>query len=358
MSFIDPSRVPREGEELDLKIIGDFLKQNIPDLDGELVVTQFPSGYSNLTYLLEMGGRELILRRPPFGAKNIKAGHDMGREYKILSKLNEVYPQAPKPYIYTEDESIMGCPFYVMERKKGIILRRKPPKGLEISPETATKLSESTVENLVAIHKVDYAAIGLADMGKPEGFLKRQVDGWSERYEKAKTDDIPEVGPVVEWCKKNIPESPTPTLIHNDYKFDNLVLDPDDITKIIGVLDWEMSTIGDPLLDLGVTLSYWVEKNDPPDLRMSSTLCTDMEGIYTRREVVDRYAELTGCDTSRLPFYFAFALFKLSVIAQQIYYRYAMGYTKDERFKLLLGGVKILNKYALKVVETGNISFD
>lgn len=358
MSFIDPSRAPRAGEELDLKVVRDFLGANIPGIDGDFVIEQFPSGYSNLTYLLRVGDMEMVLRRPPFGAKNIKAGHDMHREFRILSKLHLVYPPAPKPLAYTEDESIMGCPFYIMERKKGIILRKKPPKGLELSADTMRKISEATVDNLAAIHKIDYNEIGLGDFGKPDGFLKRQVEGWADRYERAQTDDIPEAYQAIKWCKENIPDSPPATLIHNDYKFDNLVLDPNDPTKIIGVLDWEMSTIGDPLLDLGVMLSYWVQKNDPPDIQLSSTLCTNMDGVLTRRMVVDRYAEKSGREISNLPFYFAFALFKLSVIAQQIYYRFAKGFTKDERFKLLLPGVIILNRSAVKVIEKQTLDFN
>jgi len=358
MSFIDPTRPPRKGEELDEKRIEAYLKENIPGLEGDLVIEQFPSGHSNLTYLLRVGDTELVLRRPPFGAENIKAGHDMGREYKILARLSAVYSPAPKPLAYCEDDSVMGVPFYVMERKKGVILRKEPPEGLEIDPPTAGKLCGSLVDNLVAIHGVDYEAVGLSEIGKPEGFLRRQVDGWADRYERAKTDEIPQVEPVVKWCRENAPESPPPTLIHNDYKFDNLVLHPDDITRIIGVLDWEMSTVGDPLLDLGVTLSYWVQRDDPEDLQLVRTVASNLEGAYSRKQVVERYAEKTGRDVSNIHFYFAFALFKLAVIVQQIYFRYAKGYTKDERFALLLPGVKILTKYALRVVETGNLEFN
>ena len=172
MSFIDPTRTPREGEELNIEVVSAYLKENIPGLEGDLVVEQFPSGHSNLTYLLRVGDTELVLRRPPFGAKRIKAGHDMGREYKILSRLSKVYPPTPKPLAFCTDESVMGADFYVMERKKGIILRKEPPKGLSIGPDVAGKLCESLIDNLIAIHNVDYKAIGLGDLGKPEGFLK------------------------------------------------------------------------------------------------------------------------------------------------------------------------------------------
>jgi len=355
MSLIDPSRQPRKGEELDTRIVGEYLKKAVPGLEGELVIEQFPSGYSNLSYLVRMGNREMVLRRPPGGAKKIKAGHDMRREFNVLSALHKVYPPAPEPLAYCEDESVLGAKFYVMDRIRGVILRKQPPEGMIISSDMARKLSESLVDNLVAIHNIDYKAIGLADFGKPEGFLERQVSGWTERYENAKTDDIPEVEPVIKWCKANIPKSPPATLIHNDYKFDNLVLDPNNLTRIIGVLDWEMSTIGDPLFDLGVTLSYWVEKNDPPDMQAAGTNCTNIEGNLSRREVLDRYASKTGRDVSNIYFYYAFALFKLAVIVQQIYFRFAKGFTKDERFALLLAGVKVFMKYSLKAIETRSI---
>ncbi len=357
MAFIDSSRPQRKGEELDVQAVKDYLQAKLPDLRGELVVEQFPSGHSNLTYLLRSGGREWVLRRPPVGAKGIKAGHDMGREVRILGKLHRVYPPAPKPLVYCEDESIMGTPFYVMELKKGVILRKDPPEGLHLDSQRVDQLCASLVDNLVAMHDIDYASIGLADLGRPEGFLERQVRGWSKRYEKAKTDEIPEVEAVVTWCRQNIPESPSPSLIHNDYKFDNVVLDPDNLSHIVGVLDWEMSTIGDPLLDLGVALSYWVQKDDPEEVQLVRTLCTNLEGAWTREQIVEHYERKTGRDVSGIVFYFAFALFKLGVIAQQIYYRYAKGFTKDERFALMLTGTMILMRYALKAIDKQSLDF-
>lgn len=358
-SFVDHTRAPRSGEALDVQEVGDYLRAHVPELAeaGPLVVEQFPLGHSNLTYLLRIGETELVLRRPPFGAKRIKAGHDMGREFKILSCLHRVYAPAPRPYVYCEDESVMGCPFYVMERKKGIILRKDLPQGMTIDPATMERLCTSLVDNLVAIHDIDYAAVGLGDLGRPEGFITRQVNGWADRYEKSQTDDLPEVEPVVRWCREHIPVSPPPTLIHNDYKYDNVVLDPEDVTRIIGVLDWEMSTVGDPLLDLGVTLSYWIQRDDPQDLQLARFGVTHLDGNLTREQILSRYAEKTGRDISNIHFYFAFALFKLAVVAQQIYYRYAKGFTQDERFALMIEGVKILLKYTTRVIETGRVDF-
>jgi aminoglycoside phosphotransferase (APT) family kinase protein len=357
MTHLDLTRPVRKGEELDARALGAYLRGQIPGLDDDPQVEQFPSGHSNLTYLIRAGDREWVLRRPPFGAKGIRAGHDMGREYRILSRLTAVYPPAPKPVLFCQDEAVMGAPFYVMERKKGVILRKDPPAGLALNARTMKRLSESLVDNLVAIHGIDYRAVGLGDLGRPEGFLARQVQGWAERYEKARTDEIPEVGPVVKWCLEHVPDSPAPALIHNDYKFDNVVLDPDDLTKIIGVLDWEMSTVGDPLLDLGVMLSYWIRKDDPAELQMIRTLPTHLDGVLTRQEVVERYARASGRDVSRVVFYFAFALFKLTVIAQQIYSRYARGFTRDERFALMLPGAVILARHAWKAIDSDSIRF-
>jgi len=358
MKHLDAARSVRPGEELDIRALGPYLRGKIPGLEANPHVEQFPSGHSNLTYLLRAGEQEWVLRRPPFGAKGIRAGHDMGREFRILSRLHAVYPLAPRPLVFCQDETVAGAPFYVMERKKGVILRKDAPPDLPLDPATVRRLCEALVDNLAAIHRIDYEAVGLQDLGRPEGFLARQVAGWAARYEQARTDTIPEVDPVVRWCSEHVPPSPAPSLIHNDYKLDNVVLDPADLCRIIGVLDWEMSTVGDPLLDLGVTLSYWVQRDDPEELRMVRTLPTNLEGAATRQEIVDRYALATGRDVSHMVFYYAFALFKLAVIAQQIYARYARGFTRDARFALMLPGAVILTKYAWKAIDRQSIRFD
>lgn len=355
MDYSDSSVPARKGEELDTRILGDYLRKQIPGLEGELVIEQFPSGYSNLSYLIRVGEKEMVLRRPPVGAKRIKAGHDMRREFTVLSKLHPVYPPAPKPLVYCDDESLIGAVFYVMERIRGVIIRKDFPEGLQPNPATTRKMCESLIDNLIVIHSIDYKSIGLTDFGKPDGFLLRQVEGWAERWEKSKTEELPEVAEIVPWFRNNIPQSPSPTLIHNDYKYDNIILDPRDLTRIIGVLDWEMSTIGDPLFDLGVALSYWVQKDDPEEVHVSRMVPTHVEGSLTRREVMERYAAKTGRDMSNMPFYYSFALFKLAVIAQQIYYRFSKGFSNDERFGLLLAGVKVLIKYSHKAIETQSI---
>ncbi|MBN1654483.1 MAG: phosphotransferase family protein [Deltaproteobacteria bacterium] len=357
MSFIDATSRVRQGEELDPRRIAEFIKQNVESLKGDLAIEQFTSGASNRTYLIRIGSDELVLRCPPFGSENIKAGHDMHREFRVLSKLHKVYPPTPRPIIYCDDQSIVGAPFYLMERKKGVILRKDLPDKLNISPEMMKRLCASLIDNLVEIHNLDWVSLELNEIGKPEGFLARQLEGWVQRYDRVQTDEIPEVAAVTEWLRDNQPQSPGATLIHNDYKFDNVVLDPDDLTRIIGVLDWEMSTIGDPLLDLGVTLGYWIGKNDPELLQLARTQPTNLPGSFSRSELAESYAKKTGRDISNIVFYFAFALFKLAVIAQQIYYRYAKGYIKDPLFSLMQAGTMIFVRHSALAIEKGSIDF-
>jgi aminoglycoside phosphotransferase (APT) family kinase protein len=329
----DGSKPIRAGEELDLTRLEPYLRNHFPDLGGALVVTQFPSGHSNLTYSVSLGDKEMVLRRPPFGSK-VKSAHDMGREYHVLTKLHPAYP-TPQPLLYCTDESLLGAPFYVMERVRGVILRRNLPQGLELPPDTARKLSESFIDNLAALHGLNYGALGLAELGKPQGYLERQVRGWMDRYQGSKTHELPEVEPLSAWLRGNIPARSDATLVHNDYKFDNMVLDPADITRIKAVLDWEMCTLGDPLTDLGAALAYWIDPDDATEMQMVRWGPTIAPGMLRRAELAQRYAEKTGRDLSNLVFYYAFAMFKLAVIIQQIYYRYFHGFTKDERFASL-----------------------
>src|SRR5690348_10327640 len=256
----------RPGEELDLKKLEPFLRSHFPDNYGPLIVRQFPSGHSNLTYSVKLGEQEMVLRRPPFGSK-VKSAHDMGREYHVLSRLHGVYP-SPRPLLYCTDESVTGAPFYLMERVRGVILRKNLPDGLVLTPQTAQRLSETFIDNLAALHSLDYNALGLADLGKPVGYLGRQVKGWLERYHGSKTEELPEVEYLSGWLSKHMPLQSDATLIHNDYKYDNMILAEDDVTNIKAVLDWEMCTLGDPLTDLGTALAYWVTADDPQHLQM------------------------------------------------------------------------------------------
>jgi aminoglycoside phosphotransferase (APT) family kinase protein len=350
----DQATAVRAGEELDLAKLEPYLRSYFPDEKDALAVRQFPSGHSNLTYCIQLGAREMVLRRPPFGSK-VKTAHDMGREFRVLSKLHSVYPPAPKVLLYCDDESVLGAPFYLMEPIHGVILRRDVPGGIEFSPQIARKLSESFLDKLALLHSLDYVAIGLGDLGKPQGYLERQVRGWIERYQGSKTHELPEVEQISIWMQQNMPATSDATLIHNDYKYDNVVLDPKDITKIIGVLDWEMCTIGDPFTDLGGALAYWVDAGDPEDLQKIRWGPTNAPGSMTRTELVQRYAQKTGRDVSHMAFYLAFARFKVAVIIQQIYYRYHHGLTKDARFATMPEIVKLLLHASLNCAKTGVI---
>lgn len=322
----------REGEGFDPEAVERHLRDHIDGLpEGELEVRQFPSGASNLTYLLKVGEWEGVLRRPPFGPVPPKA-HDMGRESGLLARLHEAYPLAPKPYFFCEDESVIGAPFYVMERRRGVVIDDSFPNGIEPEGDLCRGISETVVDTLVELHAVDPHEAGLGDLGRPEGFLERQVRGWIRRYDEARTDEIEDVGPLTRWLSENVPESPEPTIIHNDYKLNNLVLNPDDLTEVRAVLDWEMATVGDPLFDLAVSLSYWTEPDDGEALKAVMPTVTSTPGFMTRRELMDRYAQRSGRDLSAMHWYLVFGYFKLAVILQQIYARWKKGQTQDERF--------------------------
>lgn len=341
----------RPGEEVDAAALERYFAAHVPELAGKPVtVAQFPGGHSNLTYLLRVGEREVVLRRPPFGTK-VKSAHDMGREHRILRALSQSYARAPKPLSYCEDTSVLGAPFYVMERVRGIILRKQTPAELELSPQTMRTLSEHLVDCLVDLHALDYRAVGLGDLGKPVGYVERQVRGWTERYAKSQTDEVPVVQRVADWLERTRPTDSGASLIHNDFKFDNVVLDPHEPTRIVGVLDWEMSTVGDPLMDLGTFLSYWVEATDAPVMQLFRGGPTDRAGALTRAEIVERYRERSGRDVKRPEFYYVFGLFKTAVVLQQIFYRYRQGLTTDERFALFGAGVTVLCEQAAHTID-------
>ena len=342
---LDGTKPVRKGEELDVPALAKFLDVSPEQIE----ITQFPGGHSNLTYLVRIGDKELVLRRPPFG-NTVKTAHDMGREVRMLTRLAPFYDKAPKVIAHTEDESILGAPFYLMERVRGVVIRRKLPEGA-----SARVISEIVIDGLAELHAIDLAKNGLLDLGKPEGFVERQVRGWSERYVAAQTDDIPDMPALSKWCTEHMPASPTPTIVHNDWKHDNLVLSPE-LDRIVGVLDWEMSTIGDPLIDLGTTLAYWVENGDDELLKGVAFCPTTAEGSFTRKEAVARYAEKSRRDVSNALFYYVFALFKNAVVAQQIYARWKKGLTKDDRFGTFIWGVRALAAQAQKALAKGDIN--
>jgi len=354
-STIDSTKPVRPGEEIDAASLAVWLKSRLPGIEGPIAVEQFPGGHSNLTYLLRFGDRELVLRRPPVGSK-VKTAHDMGREYRVLSRLYAVYPKAPRALLHCDDPGVIGAPFYIMERVRGVILRQqKAPAGIDLPPTLMRSISEAAVDGLADLHAVDWRAAGLEDLGRPEGYVARQVEGWTERWRKARTDDVPDLDRAAAWLAGNLPGETGAALIHNDYKYDNLVLHPQDLARVVAVLDWEMATVGDPLMDLGTSLGYWIDPDDHPVARLLPAGPTTLPGNLSRAEVVQRYALRSGRDVSKILFYFVYGLFKIAVIAQQIYYRYKQGLTHDERFASLIGAVKILSHTASQAIQKSRI---
>jgi aminoglycoside phosphotransferase (APT) family kinase protein len=351
-NLIDTTKTIRPGEELNVEALEAYLLKNLSGTRGPLAVEQFPGGSSNLTYLVRLGETELVLRRPPFGNR-VKSAHDMGREYRVLSKLHAVYAPAPRPAIYCEDEAVLGAPFYCMERRHGVVLRRTLPPNFSMEPATVAKLNRAFIDNLVEFHHIDYDAAGLGDLGKPIGYVGRQIEGWNKRYVACRTEDLPEMEFLMGWFPERIPAHSAASLVHNDYKFDNIMLDANDLTKIVAVLDWEMCTLGDPMMDFGTVLAYWVEAKDPPWLQSHAFGPTQMPGSFTRRELVAYYGEKSGFDTSNVLFYYAFGLYKVAVVIQQIYYRYVQGFTKDERFAGMNRHMIALSREACRAVQEG-----
>lgn len=324
----------RKGEELNLSKLETFLRDQWNDLPQEpLYVEQFPSGHSNLTYVLKMGEWEAVLRRPPLGPVAPKA-HDMKREYTVLRSLHPAFNLAPKAYVYQDDPSIIGSTFFIMERRRGVVIDTDFPDGIADTPENSRSISETMVQTLATLHNLNYQNSELAQITKPDGFMERQVYGWIGRYDKAKTNEGDEVKEVTAWLKDHVPISPEPTVIHYDFKCNNAMFNPNNLSEMTGLFDWEMTTVGDPLADLGVALSYWVQEDDPALLKhgFGKPPITVNPGFYTRRQFADKYAEYTGRDVSDLHFYLTFAYFKLAVIAQQIFHRYTKGQTNDQRF--------------------------
>lgn len=348
----DETAAVRAGEELDAGSLEPHLRELLPGEANGFEIRQFPGGHSNLTYAVRLGNRDLVLRRPPFGS-TVKSAHDMGREYTILSAIGNRYPYAPKVWGYCEDESVIGAKFYVMERIPGVVLRREKPADWNFSPDTVRAICTNFVKALAELHAVDWQAAGLESLRKEGHFMERQVLGWEKRYYGSQTDDIEGVQEVFDWCKAELPPDVGAVLIHNDFKFDNVLLGAEDVSNVAGVLDWEMSTIGDPLFDLGVAIGYWVNRDGDKGIDVTRGFLTREPGAITRQEFVDLYGEFSGRDITDMRYYYVFALIKLAVVIQQIYYRYATGKTKDERFAPMIMGVKVLTDRAREVVDTG-----
>jgi aminoglycoside phosphotransferase (APT) family kinase protein len=325
----------RSDERFDEARLAAWLRGRLEGADGELRVRQFGGGHANLTYLLRFGAgpeaREVVLRRPPLGPV-APGSHDMGREYRVLSRLWRGFPLAPRALLHCADAGVIGAEFFVMERRHGVVVRSAvPPEfGGGRDPVANRRLSEVVVDVLADLHAVDPAAVGLQDLGKPEGFLRRQVRGWADRLERAKTGEVPVAQEVVRWLEANLPPSPPATLVHNDWKLDNMAVAPDDPGRCVAVYDWDMCTLGDPLCDLGTLLSMWSEPGEPP--AGSNPMPSQVEGFLGREAAARRYAERSGRPLDALPYYVAFGTFKMGVVLQQIYFRFQRGQTRDARF--------------------------
>jgi aminoglycoside phosphotransferase (APT) family kinase protein len=344
----------RAGEEISLGDFSRYLESQSKLPAADISIEQFPAGSSNLTYLVRIGADEFVLRRPPFG-NTVKTAHDMRREFDVLTKLADAYGPAPKPILYCDDNTVIGSEFYLMERRHGLIVRGRAPDALVESVKLQRAVSESFIRNLADLHSLDYSAAGLSDLGRPEGYCHRQVDGWTRRYIAAKTHEWPELESLITWLAENVPSETGASLIHNDYKFDNVMLDPADLTKITALLDWEMVTVGDPLMDLGTTLGYWMSR-DAGDamLNMPFNPRLLMENV-SRAELVAMYEDASGRSVTNVLFYYVFGTFKIAVIAQQIYARYAKGLTKDPRFARFDEFVAALGQIAARALDRGSI---
>jgi aminoglycoside phosphotransferase (APT) family kinase protein len=322
----------RPDERFAVARVADFLHAaGITGFDPErLEVEQFPAGHSNLTYLLRSGDWEAVLRRPPLGPVAPRA-HDMTREFQILQRLHPSFPLAPQPFVLCEDSSVIGAPFYIMERRRGLVLDQEFPPDWQADADLNRAIAESLIRVLVELHAVDWRAAGLDSIGHPEGYMQRQVTGWIDRYSRVRTTESPDTEALSNWLLHGLRESPPATVIHNDYKLNNVLLDPPDPRRITAVLDWEMATVGDPLSDLASLLVYWT---GPGESEMMGGLkaVTSAPGFPARSEIAQMYAQSSGRDVSALDWYVAFAYFKVGVICQQIYYRWYKGQTHDERF--------------------------
>ncbi len=349
---MDTTKPVRAGEELDLDKLRPWLATHLPALTGDISVEQFPAGHSNLTYLLRIGEAEVVLRRPPFGSE-VKSAHDMGREFALQSALQGRFP-VPRALAYEADAAVLGAPFYLMERVVGVIPRKK--LGVPADAATYTRLSEGLVDTMVRLHAVDWRAAGLDTLYRGEGFVRRQVEGWSKRWDDARTEDVPHIERLRAELVRDVPADVGATVVHNDLKYDNLVLDPADLGNVRAVLDWEMATVGCPLMDLGTSLGYWVEASDPAAMKMMAFVPTYEPGSFDREGVLRAYEAQSGRAVQRPVFYFVFGLFKLAVVGQQIYRRFVLGKTQDKRFAMFGQAVRTLGDLGVRALDRDRIS--
>lgn len=340
-------------ETLDFEKLKKYISQEVGTSSDSTEIIQFKGGYSNLTFKYQTPEQTFVIRRAPFGEKISKA-HDMGREISVLQALQKAgYPKSPKPVLFCDNPDIFGAPFFVMEFVDGLILRNKVPQDIAISPDEFRSLSQSAIDCMLELHQLELHDSGLIQLGKPEGYVQRQVEGWSTRYVKAKTDELPDLEKAIKWLNENLPTTENVGFLHNDFKYDNLVLNPNKINEIKSVLDWEMATVGDPLMDLGTTLAYWCEANDPEALKLFNI--SHLPGNMSRVEVIEYYSQKSDLNMSQIMFYYIFGIVKVAVIAQQIYKRFQQGNATDPRFAGLIHVVKASGKMAVKSLETQKI---
>lgn len=323
----------RASDELPLLALTGYLIEHLPEFvtTKQIHLEQFSAGASNITYRLSNGNESVILRRPPSGTK-AKSAHDMVREHNVLAQLQQVYSLSPKPILVCEDKSVIGEHFFIMQEIKGLGIAKELPTPLD--QQAQFRLCENFVKSFVELHQIDITQPNLASLGKPEGYVERQLSGWHQRYTQAKTNDVASVDEIAVWLKSNLPmNSGYHSLVHNDFKFDNLIVDAKQPEEIIGVLDWEMTTLGDPLLDLGCSLAYWVEASDSQSLQAIRMMPTHLEGMMSRIQVFEYYCQLRKIPMTDMRPYYVFGLFRLAAIAQQIYYRFYHGQTDNPKFK-------------------------
>jgi aminoglycoside phosphotransferase (APT) family kinase protein len=351
VGFESDTSAVRPGEELNRAALSDYLGKNLPEGAMGIEVEQFPNGHSNLVYLVRTDRREYVLRRPPLGPVAPKA-HDMAREYRVLDAVHPHFPEAPRVFLLCEDPSVIGCTFFLMERRRGMVVRDSIPPELAAIPDYPRRVSEAFVDCLVRLHSIDVSQPALSSLGKPEGFVERQVRGWTERWNRAKTEEVPDMDGIMGWLHDRLPPSVDRTLVHNDYKLDNVMLGPSG-DSVEAVLDWEMTTFGDPLADLGLTMCYWtwasVAAEDDP--HPATPGLTSQPGWYTRDQFLERYAQRTGRALTHIRYHEVLGIFKLAVILQQIYYRFHRGQTQDERFRTFDRRVRGLIRQAALLIE-------
>jgi aminoglycoside phosphotransferase (APT) family kinase protein len=351
------SSVVRDGEQLDWTALVAWLRERLPacgvpglDVTPDPDVAQFPGGHSNLTYLVRFGDTDIVVRRPPMGPVPPTA-HDMAREFRWLSAMHRVFPLAPRPYLLCDDPAVIGSVFYAMERRRGIVVRAEEPPALA-NPEARRRLSGALIDTLADLHAIDVAAEGLSSLGKPAGFVERQVRGWSERWQRSQTAPLAEMDALADYLRAHLPPDPErPAVVHGDFKLDNIMLAEHDLARIVAVFDWEMSALGDPLVDVGIVLAYW-GPTAPPEQRDALTTVTHRPGYFTSDEIVERYATRSQRDVSRIRYYEIFAVFKIAVVIQQIYYRFVQGQTSDQRFATFGARVAYLARHAAGLAES------